>query len=157
MKFTSLSKIIVITMAVSAMSLQCKTNKKIQKDKSDKQTISKLIIDRNFSPDRSKKLDYKIESLSYNTKNILNIEISYLGGCGTHNFDLIFNGNYLKSLPMQAGLFLKHTSKNETCDKKINTVLHFDITGLKPDRYNKLKIKFIGSDQNIMYEIPPKE
>jgi hypothetical protein len=39
MKFTSLSKIIVITMAVSAMSLQCKTNKKIQKDKSDKQII----------------------------------------------------------------------------------------------------------------------
>ncbi len=157
MKFTSLSKVIVLIMAVSAMSLQCKTNKNQQKDKNDKQTISKLIIDRNFVPDRSKKLDYTIESLSYNTKNILSIEVSYFGGCGTHNFDLIFNGNYLKSLPMKAGLFLKHTSKNETCDKKINTVLRFDITGLKPDKYDKLKIKFIGSEQNIMYKTPSKD
>ena len=76
-------------------------------------------IDRDFKIPE-KPTNYTIDSAKIE-KNILRINISYIGECGDHGFDLIFNGIYKKSLPRQADLYLLHEYKVDTCTK-INTL-----------------------------------
>ena len=76
-------------------------------------------IDKNFKIPK-KPTKYNIDSAKIDN-NIMTISLSYIGECGEHGFDLIFNGMYKKSLPRQADLYLLHEYKVDTCTK-INTL-----------------------------------
>lgn len=57
--------------------------------------------------------------------------VSYKGSDGAHNFDLIWNGSVMKSLPLKAGMFLYHTAEVLGGENEYMEGLVFDISALK--------------------------
>lgn len=57
--------------------------------------------------------------------------VSYKGSEGAHNFDLIWNGSIMKSLPPKAGMFLYHTAEILGGENEFMQGLVFDISALK--------------------------
>ena len=65
------------------------------------------------------------------TGDILEISVSYGGGCEEHDFDLIFDGLFLESYPVIAPTLLSHDSHDDPCEAWITEILFFDLTPLK--------------------------
>lgn len=63
--------------------------------------------------------------------NLLNLEISYSGGCVSHDFSLIGSGVFAESYPVETSIVLSHEDNNDNCDSIITDTLIFDLTPLK--------------------------
>ena len=83
--------------------------------------------------------------------DILSISVSYSGGCQEHQFDLIFNGSYKKSLPPQIDLYLTHNSNNDNCRAMIAEELKFNIADVKGGN-KKVIISLNNYKDKIEYE-----
>jgi hypothetical protein len=100
---------------------------KLCKNKGDKkEDITSIIVQQGFvKPDNSALFDLLKTSIE---GNILTIEVSYSGGCNEHEFQLYFDGNYMKSLPPKANFILTHDNKGDACRSIVNKTLKFDIS-----------------------------
>lgn len=108
--------------------------------------MKKVIIDAiRAVPDPAGKT-YRIKSFSLN-ENILSIEVTYRGGCGKHNFELLSNGLLKKSLPPQYDVYLEHLKENETCNEEQMQTLRFDISPLNRMGNPKIIVN-INSNEN---------
>lgn len=96
-----------------------------------------LKTDKTFIPSQEN-LDFGIDT-AYFAGNELMIKTTIQGGCGEHSFELVWAGDFLKSLPMKAPLHLVHKAVNENCKDLKKYLLRFDVTELKQPR-NKLII-----------------
>ena len=88
-----------------------------------------------------------------NTKiidDILQIKIEYSGGCEKHDFNLIFNEIWKKSMPPKITLFLEHKDGNDKCKALVSEVLKFDIKKLK-EKTNVVYINLVGYSKSIKY------
>jgi len=70
---------------------------------------------------------YKILNVTL-TGNIMSIAISYNGGCGNHDFDLVGSAFIQKSLPPKRGIRLFHNANDDNCRELMTETLNFDIT-----------------------------
>jgi len=120
-----------VLLVISAYS--CKTNKetKTTKETAPKSLVicDEIIMDNSYYP-YDEKPTYKISRAEVND-NKLYLTIHYLGGCGTHQFQLYGNTNYLKTKPVQLNLFLKHSQEHESCQKELVLEKCFDISAIK--------------------------
>jgi hypothetical protein len=79
------------------------------------------------------------------------VTVQYSGGCQNHEFKMISNGNFLKSLPPQLPLYLEHKANGDNCRAlKIETLV-FDIQPLRSTQTKKVKI-FVNDDKEKMVE-----
>lgn len=62
--------------------------------------------------------------------NVLDINLSYSGGCATHAFDLFAPNSFLESSPPQTTLYLYHESNDDYCEAWITEVVSFDLQPL---------------------------
>lgn len=85
-------------------------------------------IDRTYEAPEGE-LNYKIKNAEING-DILTLNITYSGGCEPHNFELMFNGMFMKSLPRKAGLYLKHESNGDICKKLILLELKYNLSSI---------------------------
>ncbi|MFT4600542.1 MAG: hypothetical protein ACI857_000716 [Arenicella sp.] len=60
--------------------------------------------------------------------NVLNLSISYSGGCAEHEFSLIGSKMISKSLPPQRGITLFHNSNGDSCRELVDEELAFNIS-----------------------------
>lgn len=143
--------IVIISFAISSCLCSQKTNSSEMNDnkKSSKIEIKEMFINKDYV--LPEKLDYTINSINIDG-DILTIDINYKGGCGEHNFELMFNEMYAKSLPVIAGLFLSHTTINENCQKDINKILKYNITKSRHPQYKEAYIKVYGIDTKLLYK-----
>ncbi len=117
-------------------STACKS-KKDMADKGDKKTteakqdsnVSAVTVNSNFMRPKTNPA-VSIEKVSIDG-NILNLEVSYSGGCEEHAFELISTNMYKKSMPPQLNLYLKHTNNGDACRKLIMDTLQFNIEDVK--------------------------
>ncbi len=93
-------------------------------------TPEKLAVDENFSAP-AENGSFKVESLSIDG-DIVTMVISYSGGCEEHEFELVTNKLYLKSMPPKLNLFLKHNNNGDACRKLVIDTLRYDVS---PARY----------------------
>lgn len=122
---------------------------KLKSTQNKEEIIQKILIDKNYTI--PEKLDYTINSVNL-VENIFEINVTYIGGCGEHSFELLFNQMYAKSLPVQATLYLKHNSTNETCAQEINKTLKYFALNVKHP-VNKIVIcKIYSFDSKFTYE-----
>lgn len=84
------------------------------------------------------------------TDDILQIKIEYSGGCEKHDFNLIFNEIWKKSMPPKITLFLEHKDGNDKCKALVSEVLKFDIKNLK-EKTNEVYINLVGYSKSIKY------
>ena len=82
--------------------------------------------------------------------DILQIKIEYSGGCEKHDFNLIFNGVWKRSLPPKISLFLEHKFEHEKCKSLVSKIIEFDIKKLK-DKNNEVYINLVGYSKSIKY------
>lgn len=66
--------------------------------------------------------------------NLLELNISYSGGCEEHTFELYGATIIQKSLPPKRSIFLYHNSNNDSCRELIEKELIFDISNLAYDK-----------------------
>lgn len=82
--------------------------------------------------------------------DLLNIKISYLGGCGTHEFSLIFSENVEFSNPPRMHALLIHKANMDSCNVKLIEALFYDLTSLKEWTPVWIVIK---DDSAVLFEI----
>lgn len=90
----------------------------------------------------------KVNYAEFDT-NILNIEVSFPGGCKEHQFYLIAWDYFLESYPVRANLLLSHNANSDSCEAWVTSKLSFDMTPLKQE-YFKL---YRGTSGSIILRI----
>ena len=146
----------LITLMLLSSTLACKTMKNRKKDqqiiftnevKADKKAV---LGDINEVGDSINILNASVEG------NNLIIEVSYSGGCETHEFKLIGSPMIAKSLPPIRSIVLVHLGKGDACRQLITEKLSFDIrdfayTVSESEIYLNLK----GFEKRILYKFKP--
>ena len=86
--------------------------------------------------------------------DIAKIIINYSGGCGKHLFKAFFTGNYMKSLPPKASVYIQHENGGDKCRMLVMDTLYVN---LKTIRYNKDKagsliVGFNNTEKSLEYK-----
>ena len=91
--------------------------------------------------------------------DLLQLTVSYSGGCEEHVFELIGTKNFMESEPVQVNIRLSHNANNDPCDALITEELIFNLSPLKEawqDAYQQesgtIIINLEGFDESISYE-----
>ena len=61
--------------------------------------------------------------------DLLQIDISYSGGCETHSFEMLWPENVDQIYPPVIPVILNHNSNNDLCEAFINEVLQVNLAG----------------------------
>lgn len=80
------------------------------------------------------------------------MEVSYGGGCQIHEFELLTNGMYGKSLPMQLNLYLRHNANNDMCRAYFTKRIAFSLQAIRHSSAKELHL-FVNNnrEQRLVY------
>lgn len=148
----------IILLVILSVTTQMQTCKKKVKDTDETKTksemvnpVKKVVIDRSMKPVSP------IDSLNITkvviSKNLLTITFSFLG-TKDDDFDLVFDGMYMKSLPPQATVRLKQVKKSGKIATQTKTMV-FDVEPMKT-KGTELHIKLDGYKEKIVYKYAEK-
>lgn len=70
------------------------------------------------------------------TNDVLTVNVSYSGGCESHDFTLILSDAFLESDPVQLQAVLAHNANGDNCERWVTETYHFNLSALKA-RYQK--------------------
>ncbi|OFY35732.1 MAG: hypothetical protein A2W91_15690 [Bacteroidetes bacterium GWF2_38_335] len=107
-----------------------------------------VVVNKEFNG-ISDSVDYKILNASI-VGNELKMKVAYTGGTGTHDFDLVFNGMYMKSLPLKITLYLVHKKENEAGKMEIESDLVFDLSPIQRNS-QEIIINLFSFNEKINY------
>ena len=65
------------------------------------------------------------------TDDLLNISVSYSGGCEDHEFTLLASEAFLESFPVQLPVSIAHDANNDPCEAYPTENYRFDLTAIK--------------------------
>lgn len=133
------------------MANSCKSSKKVEKTKSASTSqipVKKVIVNKDFDYINYKK-DFAIKSATI-ADSILTITFSY-SGCKDDDLNMEFNGNYLKSLPPKASLYLTNKSGTIDCEKQIEKTMMFNLTSIQYPNNKTLVLMFPNFETKLMY------
>ncbi len=74
--------------------------------------------------------DYVLNSASI-TGDTLRLNVSYGGGCETHQFTLVTSGVFMESFPVQLAVSIAHNAKGDPCEAFLTEDYDFDLTAIK--------------------------
>ncbi len=141
--------ILILLFVPMIIANKCQPSKKSSKGKTVLQhDIKTAIVDKNFDVINANK-DFEIKEAAI-TDSLLTIKFKYTG-CQDDNFDLIFNGNYLKSYPPKATLYLVKTSVSQNCGKAMEKELSFILTPVKYPGGKTLIISLPKLETKLLY------
>lgn len=110
----------------------------------------KVIIDQVFiAPETNGR--FNVDNMEING-SILELTVSYSGGCEEHIFKLYSDQMYMKSYPPQLNLFLEHIDNNDRCRAMIIKKLAFDLSGIEYPGTNELIIHLNNTKLTINYK-----
>lgn len=93
---------------------------------------------------------YQIDSMVFHQSSILSIYVQYSGGCEEHQFELLANDGYLKSIPPQKMLHLIHHANGDACRSIQYKKLDFDVSNLKYNGHQEIALKL--RKESIIYK-----
>jgi hypothetical protein len=135
--------------------MSCRTAKNVTKPNPEttvqKDSISTIHVGSDLSlPDTNDAFSILNVALK---GDILEIEVSYGGGCREHDFDLQFNGLYKKSMPAQAAIWLVHENQGDACRAMIQKKLYYNISSIRnpSGKPGELHISLAGWNDRIVY------
>lgn len=74
--------------------------------------------------------EYTLNSATI-TDDMLNISVSYSGGCEDHQFTLVASDTFLESFPVQLPVSIAHNANGDTCEAYPTENYRFDLTPIK--------------------------
>ena len=84
----------------------------------------------------------------------LTLNVSYSGGCETHEFTLVAEERFLESFPVQQRVSLAHNANGDICEAWITADYHFDLTPIKEVYQNSYRTD-TGTIVLRLKEAPP--
>ena len=152
---------LIISLIFSVLLLSCSSTKKnsivdppptppksperIQSD-APKYIVRGIIVDETLFNQES--AEYAVKQISIEGDSIY-IDVSFGGGCESHEFTLVSPGYYAESMPPQLTLSLVHDANDDVCKALFHQRLAFDLT---PARFNASGTIMIRiKDQKGMY------
>ena len=75
------------------------------------------------------------------TGDTLTINVSYGGGCSTHQFTLVASESFLESFPVQLRISVAHNANDDLCRAWLTEDYHFDLTPIKTRYQNAYRQK----------------
>lgn len=108
-----------------------------------------MILNREFIP--TDQPEFSILSADIEG-DIISISVNYPGGKGFHDFDLVFNGIIMKSMPPQVNLFVRHSQTEDNCDRIMSDSLKFDLRGLRLGEHGSVIIRLEGLSERLEYK-----
>ncbi len=145
---------ILFTLFAFALIVSCKTTKNATSSSSNSSTTipkdPEMIATIGEFPASSDPI--KIDTVQIIGNKML-ISVSYAGGCGNHNFNLIGSQQIAKSMPAIRAVKLFHSIDNDNCKKMITRVLHFDISALayKKESGSEIYLALDGYKEKLKY------
>jgi hypothetical protein len=110
----------------------------------------KIIVDEGFiAPESNGR--FNVDEMAING-SILELTVSYSGGCEEHIFKLYSDQMYMKSYPPQLNLFLEHIDNNDRCRAMIIKKLAFDLSGIEYPGTNELIINLNNTRLTVNYK-----
>jgi hypothetical protein len=147
---------VAATMALAFVA--CKPKKQlVLKEEDGLEAMSEMLVGNDGFIEVNK--DYvgpaKGDAITINASKVvgdsLYVDVQYSGGCKTHEFKMITNGNFFKSLPPQLPLFLEHNANEDNCRALIMETLKYDLKPLRSSQNKKIKV-FVNDDRDKMVE-----
>lgn len=89
-----------------------------------------------------------IESIIH--EDILEIQVSYSGGCAEHDFTMYSTQQYQKSLPPKLPMFLVHDNGGDACRASKTETLLFDIKELRYEGQKAVQL-IINKEHTVDY------
>ena len=119
-------------------------------DSAEQPEVQMLSIDLEYSPRETD--GFMINEASLDGV-ILTLIVQYSGGCQDHEFKLISNQRYMKSMPPQLPLYLEHQANNDNCRALVIQTLKFDVTKAKYSGSPSCRLLVNGSrEHEVIYE-----
>ena len=84
----------------------------------------------------------------------LTLNVSYSGGCETHEFTLVAEERFLESFPVQQRVSLAHNANGDICEAWITADYHFDLAPIKEVYQNSYRTD-TGTIVLRLKEAPP--
>jgi hypothetical protein len=142
-------RIFLILFVPTLLLYSCVSTKDTNNSKSFNDLTKKyVIVDKNFDMMTLKK-DYVINEASLKD-SVVSIKIKYTG-CTDDDWDMVFNGNYLKTFPPKASLVLVKKSGIQNCEKKMEKELNFILSPVKDPSTKTLVIQFPNYEPKLLY------
>jgi hypothetical protein len=101
----------------------------MQPSESNEGKKSLLLLESDDEIRDLKRVPYIIKSVQL-FENEIQINISYTGGCKTHDFQLVVNRNSFSKLTKDINLNLSHNDNDDRCKRIVNEKLAFDLSPL---------------------------
>ena len=85
----------------------------------------------------------------YNVANdSLKVNVSYSGGCETHNFILVWPEIITQIYPPEFSIILLHNANGDVCESYINRLFEFDLSNnplhIPPGNFDSIKVNLIN-------------
>lgn len=147
--------IILLTLLVAGSVVSCKNKETIASSETAQttQVENKESSDLKVLPfriDKGLQLPIASDDVSIANTEIIGdsliMEVSYGGGCQIHEFELLSNGMYAKSLPMQVNVYLRHNANNDMCRAYFTRRIAFSIKGVQHPTSKELHL-FINDNR----------
>ena len=150
--------IIILT---SLLVISCATDKNYQIEESS-ETVTEEAANQD-KPQRPYRTEARIGKVSKSDPveifsaeingNTLFLEVSYTGGCGLHEFELIGDPAIMKSNPPKRSVVLTHNANNDSCESLVNQKIEVDITELAVTETSGSEIILLlaGHDSPLKY------
>lgn len=146
-KTIQMRTIIVIIILAALSAVQCKTSKTVLISQEER-----AVINTNSFAGEEAIPDFKVVSASI-SGNILNLKVEFTGEKGKHEFDLLWNGSIMKSLPPKVSLTPVHKAV-DSCGKKTVTMdlsFNLGIISEKLAGYDTVIIMIAGYSQSLEF------
>lgn len=150
-------KTLLLTFVSALTAFSCQTKKNMTKEKEPVKPLMSIfpsveIIDGYTTPKDN--AAYEIKSLTVDG-DVLEIIVSYSGGCKEHQWALKCNKMFKKSLPPQKDLTLEHNNNDDNCRGWKTDTLKFDVSPTKypgKDKDYTVTLNISGAKEGVAYK-----
>lgn len=133
----------IILLTATMLATSCKCGKEITKTQ-EKRAMVKNTEAADITP------FYTISAASING-NMLNVTITFTGEKNIPEFDLVWNGMLMKSLPPKAAVSIVPKGDNPQGTKKVTLTLSFQLTDFEKNGYDETVILLKGFNQQLQF------
>jgi hypothetical protein len=114
--------------------------------------LREVVVDNSYQFQEKGKLKIisALPSLKFEKEGnpyVLEIAISYGGGCKEHDFYIFTSGMYAKSIPPQINFYLVDEQTQDLCKSMIYDTLYFDYNNILKSEYKNFKIIFNDDEE----------
>ncbi len=144
-----MKKIIFLALIIPFFCIQCKTQKSVELKQEERAMINvKSPVEVVSEP------DFSIKSASIEG-DLLKLSVTLTGEKGKHEFDLLWDGSIMKSLPPKVILHPVHKSSDVKGNKEVKIELVFNLTILKESLPASESVVVIinGHEESFMYQL----